>query len=230
MGYTTDFEGSFDLNKTLTYDHATYLEKFSDTRRMKRNATITAKRDDPVRKAVNLPVGVEGGHGTAAGLAKTFEDQNWAAGKDLALTSATAGIISAVVVGMALINWAARKGYTVRRQKPEDIPQDEAIGVIPVDLRREIGKLTVRSSAIGALTFHIVLIGVAILIGYGIKQSLGAIGDLAGPKTKFAEAMNAFPMFPLCMIGGLLVQLFDQKYGRHKLIDAGLVRCIQNPS
>ena len=177
-----------------------------------------------------LPVGFEGGHGTAAGLAKTFEDQNWAAGKDLALTSATAGIISAVVVGMALINWAARKGYTVRRQKPEDIPQDEAMGVIPVDLRREIGKLTVRSSAIGALTFHIVLIGVAILIGYGIKQGLGAIGDLAGPETKFAEAMNAFPMFPLCMIGGLVVQLLDQKYDRHKLIDASLVRCIQNLS
>ena len=95
-----------------------------------------------------LPVGFEGGHGTAAGLAKTFEDQNWAAGKDLALTSATAGIISAVIVGMALINWAARRGYTVRRQKPEDIPEDEAIGVIPVDRRPEAGKLSLSAIAL----------------------------------------------------------------------------------
>ena len=190
-----------------------------------------------------LPVGFEGGHGTAAGLAATFDEQGWEAGKDLALTSATAGIISAVIVGMALINWAARKGYTHRKQRPEDIPEDEAIGVIPIDRRPEAGKLTVRSSAIGALTFHVTLIGVAILIGYGLKVGLGALasepvgrlveyvfGPLERPlaMTAFGQVMNGFPLFPLCMIGGLVVQVFDQKYDKQKLIDHGLIRCIQN--
>lgn len=37
MGYTTDFEGSFELNKPLTVKDKAYLEKFSETRRMARN-------------------------------------------------------------------------------------------------------------------------------------------------------------------------------------------------
>lgn len=36
MGYTTDFRGRFKLNKTLDAKTATYLRKFSETRRMKR--------------------------------------------------------------------------------------------------------------------------------------------------------------------------------------------------
>ena len=177
-----------------------------------------------------LPVGFEGGHGTAAGLASTFDKNGWEAGKDFALASATAGILSAVIFGMVMINWAARKGYTVRRQRPEDITEDESIGVIPVDRRPEAGRITVRSGAIGALTLHFALIGVAILIGYGILQGLMALGALGGPETIFAKIMHSFPLFPLCMIGGLIVQIFEQKFDRYKLIDPGLVRLIQNLS
>ena len=78
-----------------------------------------------------VPVGFEGGHGTATGLAKTFAKRGWAEGGDVALTSATAGIISAVVVGMVLINWAIRRGHLVRKQTPEQIANavDLAAGV-----------------------------------------------------------------------------------------------------
>jgi hypothetical protein len=37
MGYTTDFFGAFQLDKPLTNELKTFLTKFSDTRRMKRN-------------------------------------------------------------------------------------------------------------------------------------------------------------------------------------------------
>ncbi len=37
MGYTTDFFGAFQLDKPLTTELKTFLTKFSDTRRMKRN-------------------------------------------------------------------------------------------------------------------------------------------------------------------------------------------------
>lgn len=62
MGYTTDFTGRFDLDRPLSPEHAAYLDKFSDTRRMQRDAKRTERRDDPVRAAVGLPVGVEGGY------------------------------------------------------------------------------------------------------------------------------------------------------------------------
>jgi hypothetical protein len=60
MGYSTDFDGEFKLDKPLTEAQVAYLTKFAETRRMKRNAELTAKRPDPLREAVGLPVGTEG--------------------------------------------------------------------------------------------------------------------------------------------------------------------------
>lgn len=62
MGYTTDFHGEFILNRPLTVAHKAFLTKFSETRRMLRNASKTAKRPDPIRKAAKLPVGGDGAY------------------------------------------------------------------------------------------------------------------------------------------------------------------------
>jgi len=62
MGYDTDFEGQFAVTPPLADNHRTYLAKFSETRRMKRNAEMTAGRPDPLREAVGLPVGIDGGY------------------------------------------------------------------------------------------------------------------------------------------------------------------------
>jgi len=62
MGYTTDFEGRFNLDKPLTDAHAAYINAFSGTRRMKRDAAKAEKMPDPVRFAVGLPIGPEGAY------------------------------------------------------------------------------------------------------------------------------------------------------------------------
>jgi len=183
-----------------------------------------------------IPVGFEGGHGTAGGMGPVFENYGWPEGKDFALASATAGIISAIIVGMILINWAARRGYTVRRREPADIPEDDTVGVIPVDRRPSAGRLTVSSEAIESFSLHIAIVGVAILIGYLLKAALiGAEAAVhAGLTPQQREATNlyqvvaGFPLFPLCMIGGLVVQLLEERFDRHQLVDLGLTRRIQN--
>jgi len=60
MGYTTEFEGRFNLDKPLSQAHKSYLQAFADTRRMKRDATKTANMPDSLRDAVGLPLGVDG--------------------------------------------------------------------------------------------------------------------------------------------------------------------------
>lgn len=60
MGYETEFQGSIEIEPPLQGHHRAYLEKFFETRRMKRNSAMTAKRPDPLREAVGLPVGSEG--------------------------------------------------------------------------------------------------------------------------------------------------------------------------
>ena len=60
MGYTTDFRGEFELDKTLKEEHKAYLIKFSGTRRMIRDPNKADQLPDGVRLNVGLPIG-EGG-------------------------------------------------------------------------------------------------------------------------------------------------------------------------
>ncbi|GKT26962.1 putative multi-domain containing protein [Aduncisulcus paluster] len=56
-----------------------------------------------------VPIGFEGGHGTAAGMADTFDSLGWPQGKDFALAAATIGIIGAIVMGYIFIGIANKK-------------------------------------------------------------------------------------------------------------------------
>jgi glutamate:Na+ symporter, ESS family len=175
-----------------------------------------------------LPVGFEGGHGTAGGLGPVFGKLGWEAGKDFALASATGGIISAILVGMLLINWAVRKGYVIEKKPPhENIEEEDWTGSIPVDQRKQCGQLTVSSDVIETLSLHLVIVAIAILIGYGFKELLvwmeGSIPVLAKH-----GLLSSFPLFPLCMLGGLLVQLFADRFDPNDHIDHGLTMRIQN--
>ncbi len=175
-----------------------------------------------------LPVGFEGGHGTAGGLTKTFAEQGWAAGKDFALTAATGGILGAIIVGMGLINWAVRKGYVSEKKPPhENIEEEDWTGCIPKGFRPEAGRLTVSSDVIESLSLHVVIVAGAILIAYGFKELLLLLQTVI-PFAAKHNLLGSFPLFPLCMLGGLLIQLFADRFDPNDHIDHGLTRRIQN--
>ena len=60
MGYTTDFDGSMEINPPLTPERVSYINQFSGTRRMKRDPEKASKLPDPLREAVGLPIGEDG--------------------------------------------------------------------------------------------------------------------------------------------------------------------------
>ncbi|MBL7115931.1 MAG: sodium:glutamate symporter [Kiritimatiellae bacterium] len=172
---------------------------------------------------VIVPVGFEGGHGTAGGLGPTFAEIGWAEGEDYALASATAGIISAIIVGMALVNWAARRGILQVVRRPETLSLEETAGIYPTERRPEAGRQTVSADSIDSLAFHLALIGVAILIGFGIRTLLAWIESYI-PGLQNHPVFASFPLFPLCMIGGLVVQLTVTRFSRTVPIDHGLMQ------
>ena len=176
-----------------------------------------------------LPVGFEGGHGTAAGMGPVFAERGWPEGQDLAMTSATCGIMSAIIVGTILINWAVRRGYAVKHKELTEQIEDDSISVIPVDQRPIAGRLTVNSDVIEAFSLHLIAVGLAIGIGMLIKEGLLLIEGQV-PYLEKNRLLSSFPLFPLCMIGGLIIQFLELKYDRHHLIDLGLIRRIQNSS
>ncbi|MFH1943563.1 MAG: sodium/glutamate symporter [bacterium] len=170
-----------------------------------------------------LPIGFEGGHGTAGGLSETFRQIGWPEGSDFGLASATAGIISAIIAGIALINWAAKKGY-VKTFKPLDaMTAEELAGLYPLDNRPSAGRQTVSADSVDSLALHLAIIGMAVLIGFGIKMGLMGLENVF-----FADAQiklfAGFPLFPLCMIGGLIVQLVITKTARISPIDHTLMQ------
>jgi ESS family glutamate:Na+ symporter len=172
---------------------------------------------------VIIPVGFEGGHGTAAGLGETFAILKWPEGLDFGLTSATFGIISAIVVGIGLINWAAKKGYISNFRKIDELSAEELAGLYPVDKRPSAGAQTTSADSVDSLAFHLAIIGIAVLIGYGIKLGLMTLESATFGSSE-SKIFSGFPLFPLCMIGGLLVQLTITRFARVSPVDHTLMQ------
>jgi len=184
----------------------------------------------PAMFAGILPVGFEGGHGTAAGLRNVFIDLGWPAGADFALASATIGVVSAITTGMILINWAARKGHIATPQSTLQAESAQNIkGVHALDLRPEAGRLTVKTDAIDSLSFHLCIVGLAIGIGVLLKTMIIQL-EVVFPYLNEKGFLRSFPLFPLCMIGGLIIQMLENKFDPHNLIDEGLMKRVQNTS
>jgi ESS family glutamate:Na+ symporter len=172
---------------------------------------------------VVLPVGFEGGHGTAAGLKETFETFKWAEGTDFALASATMGVVSAIIFGIILINWAARKGYTQKLKALDQLKKGEWGGFYDPAQRPIAGRQTVSADSIDSLALHLAIIGIAVLIGYGLKMGLVSLESLS-PYLKENKVLQGFPLFPLCMLGGLIVQIFFSRFSRISPIDHSLMQ------
>ena len=149
-----------------------------------------------------LEIGFSGGHGTAAGMKEAFTQLGFPAGSDLGLMSATVGVISAVVFGMAMINLAARKRYTKVIKSPEEMSLEQIRGLIPEADRKSGATITVSPDAVEPLAFHAAFVGIAILIGWYL---LAAIKSLSA-QTEL-NLFASFPLFPLAMIGGIIVQV-----------------------
>jgi hypothetical protein len=78
MGYTTDFAGKWTVSPQLKPEHAAYLKKFAETRRMERNEVKTRAKPDPIRQAAGLPVGEWGAYfvGSEAFGGQDFDDES----------------------------------------------------------------------------------------------------------------------------------------------------------
>jgi ESS family glutamate:Na+ symporter len=172
---------------------------------------------------VILPVGFEGGHGTAAGLKEAFETFNWPQGTDFGLASATMGVVSAIVVGIILINWAARKGYTHKLKALDKLKKGEWGGFYDPKLRPIAGRQTVSADSIDSLALHLAIIGIAVLIGYGLKIGLLSLESLS-TYLRENKVLQGFPLFPLCMMGGLIIQIFISRVLNISPIDHSLMQ------
>ena len=171
-----------------------------------------------------LEIGFQGGHGTVAGMASTFE-ANWKDGSDLGNTMATAGMMLGIVIGMILVNLAGRRGYVANVRKSSDMDKHQQMGVYRKNELPDAGKQTVYCDSIDSLAWHISLVGLAALTGYLMLKGMQKGEVLLFPNAT-KRILIGFPLFPLCMIGGLLIQKSAQCLKVDSLIDHGQMQRI----
>ena len=167
-----------------------------------------------------LEIGFQGGHGTVGGMSESFKAFGWEDGIDLGLTVATAGMIVGVVVGMALVNWAYKRGHVKEVRSFEERPEYERRGIHPPEARPAAGRQTVCSDSIDSLAWHIAIVGLAVGIGYLLLLALQH-GEVALFPNASRRLFKGFPLFPLCMIGGVLMQTAVTRCGGSLLVDHG---------
>lgn len=184
----------------------------------------------PLMAGALIEIGFEGGHGTAAGLQDVFADLGFPEGADLAVGMATVGVISGIVGGIVLINWGVRNGKSAVLDKDVgEIPQSQQRGLIDQgDRPVPTGGMTVRSESIEPLTLHFAFVAMAILVGLGILEALTWIETQTwGSGEEGMKLLGAVPLFPLAMIGGLIVQQVLSRIDRNDLVDRATMLRLQ---
>lgn len=151
-----------------------------------------------------------GGHGTAAGMEEAYTALGWADGSALALGSATAGLVFGIVAGMVMINIAARKGQLANYSGGSS---DAASDILPEDEATIESTGRLQRASLDNLAFHFSLIAVAVLLGFAMKHVVDMV-------------ITGVPLFPLAMIGGLLVHLVIVRTPAQKLVDKATLNSI----
>jgi ESS family glutamate:Na+ symporter len=173
---------------------------------------------DPMAGAL-IEIGFEGGHGTAAGLGDTFAELGFEEGGDLALGLATIGVVSGVVIGIGLINWAVRTGRTELLEEDAQASLAEQQGLFEKEDRKPGSIMTVRPSSIEPLAIHFGLVAVAILLGQLLLSGLQRLEEALWIDT--IELFAFVPLFPLAMLGGVVVQLLIDRFDTEGIVDRG---------
>ncbi|MEM8720318.1 MAG: sodium/glutamate symporter [Cyanobacteria bacterium P01_G01_bin.39] len=168
---------------------------------------------DPLA-ATLIEIGFEGGHGTAAGMAATLDKLGFPEGGNLALGLATVGIITGIVGGTWLIQWGEKQGHL--QVSNSEVQSD-------INLATEATQQTkvLDNVGIDALSLNCGFTAVAIALGWLILKGLFWLEAVSWGKNGL-ELIEAVPLFPMALIGGIIVQIIMNQLGLNYLIDRQL--------
>lgn len=148
---------------------------------------------------VMLSTGFYGGHGTAAAIGEAFNGLGWDEAASLGMTTATVGVICAIIGGLICIKWAAKNKQTAFISDFADLPDELRSGLVPEQKRDLMGSATTSSISIEPLTFHLALVLLVAFLGYSMS---------VGVKQWYPQL--ELPVFSCAFIVGLILKkIFD---------------------
>ena len=154
-----------------------------------------------------IEVGYEGGHGSAAAMGPSYAALGFPGGQDLGLAMATVGLLSSTLVGGVLVVIGRQRGWLLAQAREE-----ADSNAVPRALAG-VGDsgLPPNHPAWAAWAVNLAMVGIAVLIGVLLLQLLHLGTNAIGGGV--AEVGNALPVFPLAIIGSLLVRWWLERSG-----------------
>lgn len=129
-----------------------------------------------------------------------------------------------MITGIVLINWAVRRGKTEVIKDTKGFSSIRKQGIVEFENREPAAKMTVRPESIEPLSFHFAIVGIAILIGFVILELLIWLESVL---TADSDFITYIPLFPLAMIGGIILQLIFSKVDKQEILDRKMMNRIQ---
>ncbi len=179
-----------------------------------------------------IEVAFEGGHGSAAAMGPTYERLGVEGGQALGLAMATVGLLTSTVVGGVVVVMARSRGWLMPTaqvgaqvsaqatdQAPGPAPTSTStstsiLATVPVSPAAEPSDPT--GSSVRQWALNLALAGTAVAIGWVLLEALRALaGQIGG---SFATVIDVLPVFPLALIGSLVVRLVLERSGRDAVV------------
>jgi ESS family glutamate:Na+ symporter len=139
-------------------------------------------------------------------------------------TFATIGIVGGIVFGIIIINWGTRRGYTHYVNNPKDLPIELRTGLIPPEIQKPGGKVTVSSICLDPMAFHVGIIAVACIAGHYFTKWFQQWS-----KSWYAPGVE-IPVFCTALIFGFIVNAVLNKTTAHKYVDRSTVSRVMGSS
>ncbi len=172
-----------------------------------------------------IEVAFEGGHGSAAAMGPTYERLGVPGGTALGLALSTVGLLASTVVGGLVVVIARQLGW-LSPATPAAAELPAAIGIVPPPALAASGagaSSDNRPSLQPRLTgpvqpwlLNLGLAGLAVAAGWGLLQLLRAVALPLGGGIGMVVA--ALPVFPLALVGSLLMRLLLERCGASHLV------------
>ena len=167
---------------------------------------------DPLMACL-IEVAYEGGHGSAAAMGRSYGQLGFAGGESLGLAMATVGLLASTVVGGLVVVFGRRAGWL---RHPVALPLPEAVETLVADDPAVSAPPLWRRAGDWAL--NLALAGLAVGFALAALSLLHGIAAWVGGG--FALVVDSLPVFPLALLGSLVVRLVLERSGRDSLVSA----------
>lgn len=175
-----------------------------------------------------IEVAYEGGHGSAAAMAPTYEQLGMEGAEALGLALATVGLLASTLVGGLLVVLARWQGWVSEPVALSPAPSspmgslpDQPAGLVEASSDPPAAPplaLEQRLALARAWAVNLALAGLAVALGWILLQGLRALAPYLG--SGVATVINALPVFPVALVGSVLVRVVLERTGTAQLASA----------